>query len=116
MKIFNRGYEINPYPVCDKVVFRNMEKTLVLTVRADSTLIVSNLNKVNKRLNAINDDTSETEKGKIAEAFASAIFGNEQAEKLLQFYDNDSLAVITSCGKYFQNRLSKLITKAQKKG
>ena len=50
-----------------------------------------------------------------ARVFAEVIFGKEQAEKLIAFYENDALAVINACGMYFSQRLAKIITKAQKR-
>ena len=112
---FRRSNEINPFPVSDRVVFRSGEEKLTLDVRADAAQMVIGLNRAQARLSALREDTDEEEKKETALFFAGAIFGSEQAERLLQFYGGDPLAVLTACGMYFRNRLSGIITKAQKK-
>jgi hypothetical protein len=114
MGIFRRGYEVNPFPVHDIVTFRNGEGALRLEVKADASVLVSNLSKAQKRLSAIGDDTEEEEQKSVAKFFAAVIFGDDQAERLMDFY-GEPLTVITVCGKYFQDRLGKIITKAQKR-
>ena len=105
--------EINPYPVTDKVTFRNLDETIMRTVRGDAGTLVAGLRKAHARLAELNDETEEKEKLETARYLAKVIFGEEQAEKLIEFY-HDPLAVISACGLYFQGRLSKKITKAQK--
>lgn len=112
---FRRIYEIDPFPIRDRVTFRNGEEKETFTVRADDSLLVVGLNKAQKRLAALNDNTDYEEQKDAALFFAGTIFGKEQAEKILQLYDGDPLAVIAVCGRYFQERLSGIITKAQKK-
>lgn len=108
-----RTYNINPYQVSDRVRFKNIDKSLILTVRADASMLVTNLSKANKRLTALTDD--ETTQNEAALFFATAIFGKDQAEQLVEFYADDPLTVINVCGMYFKNRLGKLIEKAQKR-
>ena len=106
--------EINPFPVSDKVTFRNVDKTLKLTVRADASSLVIGLKKANDKLSGMTDDTPEKERAEAARLFASTIFGQEQGDSLCRFYA-DPLAVINACGLYFKERLGKKITKAQKR-
>ena len=106
--------EINPFSVTDKIIFRNVDKTINLVVRADASVLVNGLRKITGRLNEI-DDVSEEEKLSIAKTFAGLFFGDEQGEKLCEFYNNDPLAVVSACGMYFKERLSKIVSKAQKK-
>ena len=106
--------EINPYSVSDKAVFRNVDKTLTLYVRADAASMVLSLKQAQERLKEISDNSDEHERVQAARYFARAVFGEEQGDKLFDFY-NDPLAVITAVGVYFKTRLSKKITKAQKK-
>lgn len=108
-------YEVDPFPVHDSLNVRNGNDTIALSVKADPAIMVVNLNKAQKKLEALTDKTSEEDRIETAKFFAETIFGKEQAEQLLKFYDNDPIAVITVCGKYFSERLSKLLTKAQKK-
>ena len=107
-------HEINPFPVSDKVTFRNVDKTLKLTVRADASTIVLGLKRVNERLSALTDESPDEEKAAAARMCAGVLFGDAQADSLCRFYE-DPLAVVTACGMYFRERLSKKITKAQKK-
>lgn len=106
--------EINPFPVSDKVTFRNVDKTLTLIVRADASSLVLGLKRVNDRLAGMTDDTTEDERKEAARFFADTLFGKEQGGKLCEFYE-EPVAVISACGLYFKDRLGKLITKAQKK-
>lgn len=107
--------EINPYPVTDKVRFRNVDKTLDIIVRADASSIVLGLKKVNERLSSMTDETPEEERLSAALFFAETLFGKEQGKTFCEFYENNPLTIINACGMYFQERLSKKITKAQKK-
>ena len=106
---------INPYSVTDKIAFRNVDDTLKLVVRADAASLVTGLKKVNERLSQMTDETPEEERLSVALFFAETLFGTTQAVNLCRFYENDSLAIINVCGMYFRERLSKKITKAQKK-
>ena len=106
--------EINPYSVSDKAVFRNVDKTLVLYVRSDASSIVVNLKKAQEKLKELTDDSDNCEKVNTARFFASAIFGEDQGNQLVDFY-NDPLTVISACGIYFDKQLKNVITKAQKR-
>ena len=105
--------EVNPYSVTDKAVFRNVDKTLALYVRADASALVIGLKKAQDYLATLNDESDEDEKRTGARRMASAIFGDEQAQKLLDFYP-DPLTVITACGIYI-GTLAPKIVKAQKR-
>jgi hypothetical protein len=109
-----RKDEISPYTVEDKVTFRNVDKTLTLYVRGDAASFVVGLKKAQDRLAEITSESDESERENCARFFARTLFGDEQGDKLVEFY-NEPLAVITVCGMYFKERLSKKITKAQKK-
>lgn len=112
--MFFKKNEINPYPVSDTVRFRNLDKTITLTVRSGATKLVLGIRKAQEQFAKVNDE-NESEVREAAVQFAETIFGKEQAEQLMQFYENDYMAVITACSLYFSNRLGKMITKAQKK-
>ena len=105
---------INPYTVSDKAVFRNVDKTLILYVRSDAASLVVNLKQAQQKLVELNDESDECQRMNAARFFAKAIFGEEQADKLCDFY-NEPLAVVTVVGMYFDKQLKKKITKAQKK-
>ena len=106
--------DITPYSVEDKVTFRNVDKTLTLYVRGDAASFVVGLKKAQEKLTEIADDSEECERVNTARFFARTLFGDEQGDQLVDFY-NEPLAVITVCGMYFKDRLAKKITKAQKK-
>ena len=106
--------EINPYQVSDKVTFRNVDKTLTLYVRSSATSLVVALKQAQDRLKELNDETDECERINAARFFAKSIFGEDQANKLVDFY-NEPLAIISAIGMYFEKQLAKKITKAQKK-
>ena len=106
--------EINPYSVSDKVTFRNVDKSLTLFVRDNATNLIVNLKKANDKLSELTDDSDECQRVNASRMFAKAVFGEEQANELVDFY-NDPLAVVSAVGQYFDMRLKKLITKAQKR-
>lgn len=109
-----KSKEINPYNVSDKVTFRNVDKTLVLYVRSNAAAMVVGLKQAQEKLKELNDESDECQKINAARFFAAKVFGDEQADRLIDFY-NDPLAVISVVGMYFEKQLAKKITKAQKK-
>lgn len=113
MKIFRRN-EINPFSVSDKVTFRNVDKTLTLTVRADASALVLGIKRANAHISALTDENTEADTETAARFFASVIFGEDQAARLYDFYGNP-LTVISVLGIYFRDRLANKITKAQKR-
>lgn len=106
--------EINPYSVSDKVTFRNVDKTLTLYVRTDATSLIVGLKQAQEKLKSITDESDECENVNTARYFAKTVFGEDQANQLMEFY-NEPLAVIAAVGMYFEKQLAKKITKAQKK-
>ena len=106
--------EINPYSVSDKAVFRNVDKTLTLYVRSDAAGLVVNLKKAQDKLKEISDESDECERVNAARFFARAVFGEEQGDRLVDFY-NEPLAIISAVGLYFDKQRKKKIAKAQKK-
>lgn len=113
MGIFGRK-ELSPYNVTDKVTFRNVDKTLVLYVRSSATALFVGLKQAQEKLRELTDESDECQRVNAARFFAEKVFGAEQADKLIDFY-NDPLAVISVIGIYFEERLAKKITQAQKK-
>ena len=109
------GYKITLHRVHDTVRIREGEETLRLVVDGDPMRMVAGLNHAQKMLMMIGEDTTEEEKQNTALYFAGVIFGDKQAQQLLDFYRGDGLCVVNICGSYFRDRLNKLLTKAQKK-
>ena len=101
--------------VYDTIKIREGGETLTLHVNSDPSRIVVGLAQAQKQLVTITEETSDEEREKIAMFFAGVIFGDEQARKLLDFYYGESSCVVAVCGQYFSKRLSKLISKAQKR-
>lgn len=110
-KLFKK--EINPYDVTDAVTFRNLDKCLTLTVKADAGTLVVGIKHAYEIIATLTDETTDEEKSAAARMFADVLFGQEQSAKICEFY-GDPLTVIKACGEYFK-RLSKMITKAQKR-
>lgn len=106
--------EISPYAIEDKATFRNVDKTLTLYVRSNATSLVTGLKLAQEKLKALSDDSDECQRMNAARFFAKSIFGEEQADKLVDFY-NDPLAIVSVVGMYFEKRLKKKIMKAQKR-
>ena len=109
-----RSKTISPYNVEDKATFRNVDKTLVLYVRSSATSLVVNLKQAQEKLKELTDESDECQRMNAARFFAKAVFGEEQADKLCDFY-GEPLAVVAVVGMYFDKQLKKKITKAQKK-
>lgn len=107
--------EINPIQVSDKIRFRNIDRVFDAVVRSDASSLVVGLKRVNDRLSAMTDETTEAERLSAARFFADTLFGSEQGGAFCEFYNNDPLTIINACGTYFQKVLNKKITKAQKR-
>ena len=113
--MFKRGYELTLNMVHDTVAIKEGTERLVLTVNGDAMRMVAGLNKAQKKMLALSDDSTDEEVKECAEFFASVIFGQEQAKKLMEFYADDPGCVISVCGQYFKDRLAGKIAKVQKK-
>lgn len=121
---FKHGYEISLNRVHDTVTISENGEKLTLTVNADPMRLVAGLNTAQKKLNALvvdaegkakEDDPPIEEMQEAAELFAAVIFGNEQAQRLKEFYANDAACIISVCGTYFRERLGKKIEQVQKR-
>lgn len=115
MKLFRHGYEMTLNRVHDTVTIREGDEKITLTVNGDAMHMVAGLNRAQKRMSEIKEDTPDEEVKDVARYFAAVVFGKEQAEKLMAFYADDPGCVISVCGQYFKDRLAGKITKAQKR-
>ena len=106
-------HEINPYNVTDKLVFRNLDKTLTLTVKANAGTLVVGIKNAYERIAVLKDESPEEEKSAAARMYASTIFGEAQGAKLCEFY-GDPLTVIQACSACLDELRPKII-KAQKR-
>ena len=109
------GYKMTLNRVHDSIVIKEGTERLSLTVNGDSMRMVAGLNKAQKKMLDLADDATDEQVKECAEYFASVIFGQEQAHKLMQFYADDPACVISVCGQYFKDRLAGKIAKVQKK-
>ena len=108
-------YKITLNRIHDRVRITEGDEYLDLRVDADPMRMTAGLMEAQKRLKLVTEEMNDEEKAESARYFAGVIFGTEQAAHLMDFYHNDAACVIKVCGQYFQNRLSKLIAKAQKR-
>ena len=118
MKLFRTGFDISLNRVHDTVRINENGETLPLTVSADPLRIVAGLNKAQAKLNDLvnkKPEPTEAEMREAAEYFATVIFGKEQAEMLMAFYNDDAACVINVCGTYFKERLGNKISRMQKR-
>lgn len=113
--MFNRSYKLSLNRVHDTVIVNEGGERLKLFVDSDPMRMVAGLTQAQKLMQKLGDNSTDDEINGAAQYFATVIFGKEQAEQLLAFYHNDAGCVISVCGKYFEGRLSKKITQAQKK-
>lgn len=110
-----KPYKISLNRVHDKVQITEGDEHLLLTVEGDAARLIAALTEAQKTLKALNDDSTDGDRQEAALQFAQAIFGRAQAAKLVEFYRGDALCIIDVCGRYFSERLAKVIAKAQKK-
>ena len=110
-----RKYEITLNRVHDTINIREGDELLTLSVSGDAMRMVAGLNKAQQKMKALTDEATDDEVKECAVYFASVIFGKEQAEKLLTFYNDDPGCVIAVCGQYFKERLAEKIAKVQRK-
>lgn len=96
----------------DKVTFYAGSEKVTLRVDKDGWQIVSDLNKVREKLSEVTEENMEEREGDCAFSFAQALFGDEQANKLMTLFGNP-VSVINVCEQYFSKYLNKKITKAQ---
>lgn len=110
-----RPFTITLHRVHDKIRITEGGESLNLHVDADPMRVVAGLSQAQKMLQALTEESTDDERNSAALYFAQVIFGKDQAEQLMAFYHNDAACVINVCGQYFEKRLGKLITNAQKK-
>lgn len=105
-------YDVYSGHVQDKVRF---DGGLVLRVDGDAWKILFEVEAAGKAAQSLKADSPDEDKKKAAMRFATAIFGENQAEKLMNFYHGDAGSVLGVCGQYINNRLIKRITRVQKR-
>jgi len=108
-------YRLTLNRVHDSVLIEEGGEQLSLHVDSDPMRMVAALTDAQSTLRGITEESAQEERTKAAVQFAAAMFGPDQARELMEFYHGDPACVIALCGKYFSQRLVKLIEKAQKK-
>ena len=111
--MFKKAISLNR--VRDRVKFREGAESIELRVDADPYRMVTGLNDAMDKMKAVDKDTDAETVKEAAMYFAGVIFGDEQAQRLLDFYAGQPDCVVGVCGQYLALRLTKLIEKAQKK-
>ena len=101
--------------VHDRVKVSEGDESLVLRVDGDAGRMVAGISEAVKGLKSLTNETPAEDQIRAARYFASVIFGDEQADALIDFYHDDAMCVINLCSQYIGKRLSGLIAKAQKK-
>ena len=110
-----RPYKISLNRVHDKVLITEGDEQLLLVVDGDAARMIAALTEAQKTLKGIGEESTEGERQEAALQFAQAIFGRAQAARIVEFYHGDALCIIDVCGRYFSDRLAKIIAKTQKK-
>lgn len=108
-------YTLSLNRVHDRVRTVEGDEKLELRVDADPMRLVAGLNEAQRRLRELTEESDPEQQKDAALYFARAIFGEEQARALWDFYHDDAACVISVCGRYFTERLAKLIEKAQRR-
>ena len=108
-------FKISLNRIRDHVVMREGDDELKLTVDCDPRIIVKDLQRAQTAMLKIGEGSSEDEKKAASTALSTAIFGDVQTEQLFAFYSGDAACVALVCSQYFEKRLAKKITRAQKR-
>lgn len=123
----------NIYKTNDRIkdtgTLHNGDKTLDISVDISASQIQGQYIALIQRLSAAQTAAAKANREKNLEAFAEAntavsgviaqlfflIFGEDQTEKILQFYEDDPYLMLADFVPYFQDEISPKIRKAQEK-
>lgn len=105
-------YKMTANRVHDKVKFTEGNDSVILRVEADPDQLVAGLLEAQRLMKAIQ---TEEDVPKAAHFMAKVLFGEEQAQKLLEFYYGNTGCVLEMLCRYFAGHLNKKIVAAQKK-
>lgn len=109
---FGKTYDVHSGRVRDTVRF---DGDLTLFVDGNAWQMLFAIEAAREAAKNVKIDSPEEERREAAMRFATAIFGAEQAEKLMDYYNGDAGTVLGVCGQYISERLIKRITSVQKK-
>lgn len=110
-----KPYSISLNRVHDTVRISEGFDKIKLRVDEDPMRMVAGLNRAQAMLKALTAEDGEDKTHEAALYFAGVIFGEAQARALLDFYRGDAACAVNVCGRYFTERLSGLIERAQKR-
>ena len=102
-------------PIRDKLRIQDGDAHIDIDICAAPGDIIPGVARAQAMLKGLNADMTRDEIKERALALASAIFGEDQAQKLLDFYGGDATCVMELSIEYFSKRLKKKLTKAQKR-
>lgn len=109
-------FQISLNCIRETVIFREGGESLRLKVNVEPHTVMARLTQAQKQMHDLNENSPEEEQKACALDFAGAIFGEEQAKRLLDFYHQNASYTINVCSQYLVKRLSKKIIQAQKRG
>ena len=110
-----KRYEVSLRRVRDTVRIREGDDAITLTVDGEAMRMVTALNAARQQMLGVTNETPAEAQQAAARTFATAIFGADQADTLMNFYNGDAACVINVCGRYFSDRLAGIIAKAQRR-
>lgn len=113
--MFGKIHEISLGHVHDKIMIKEGDESIILKIDADPDRMISGLRIAQEKLQSLNKDSTDDEYKEASSLFAEAIFGKQQTEELFSFYRGDATCVINVSSRYFNERLTKLITREQKR-
>ena len=110
--MFKNSNKISLNHVRDTVYAVEGDEKLKLYVDEDAMMIARRIKRTLGDIESAKEDMGKLDKAALR--FARAVFGVEQTEQLLNFYHGSTYAVFEFTSKYFTQRLTDKITKAQK--
>lgn len=109
-------FSISLNHVHDQFKVQEGNEIVHLRVDCDPRTLVYRIRSANEKIVEANKETSsDDDRRAAARAFSEAMFGKEQTDMLADLYNDDYSCVMTICGLYFEQRLSKKIAQAQKR-
>ena len=108
-------FTITTHHVRDKVAFVEGNEKLVLYVDVDPLGFVAEMQKSVSELKSLNDNSTDEEFLSAAKDMAVKMFGEDQAQKLIEFYHCNPKQLFNVTSRYFIERLNGLISAKQKK-
>ena len=111
-------FKVTTNRIIDVVRVSEGSRHVDLSVDVDPRRVVMQLRAAQERLKAVSEETDSTSPCIVQSvtSFAAAVFGAEQAEKLVAFYGGDAAPALSVCTQYINRRLTRKIRRAQRAG